>query len=77
MTFFTKLRNRVFPFHVDSVLASINSNLEKLQTVATKRRNMAADHTELANALHEEAAAHNAEADRAERVAAKLKELVS
>lgn len=66
----------LFPFTVDGVLARFERDVERLKTLGENHRAVADMHEEMANDFYEMSAASHDEADRAERVAAKIASLI-
>lgn len=70
------LRAQMFPFSVDSITARFEKDVRKLEKLALDHRAAAESHTELAHDFLDMADAAHDEADRAERVAARVKALI-
>jgi len=67
---------QLFPISVDSITARFEKDVRKLETLALDHRAAAESHTDLAHDFLDMADAAHAEADRAERVAARVKALI-
>ena len=66
----------LFPFSVDSILSRFEKDVRKLEKLALDHRAAAESHTELAYDFLDMADDAHDEADRAERVAARVKALI-
>ena len=67
---------QLFPISVDSITARFEKDVRKLETLALDHRAAAESHTDLAHDFLDMADAAHAEADRAERVASRVKALI-
>ena len=67
---------QLFPISVDSITARFEKDVRKLETLALDHRAAAESHTDLAHDFLDMADAAHDEADRAERVAARVKALI-
>jgi hypothetical protein len=67
---------RLFPFTVDSITARFEKDVQKLEKLALDHRAAAESHTEMAHDFLDFADAAHDEADRATRVAARVKALI-
>ena len=67
---------QLFPISVDSITARFEKDVRKLESLALDHRAAAESHTDLAHDFLDMADAAHAEADRAERVAARVKALI-
>ena len=67
---------RLFPFTVDSITARFEKDVQNLEKLALDHRAAAESHTEMAHDFLDFADAAHDEADRATRIASRVKALI-
>lgn len=75
MSLFTRIKE-AFYGDVATITSRFESDIERLKAIAEKRRNLAVKQMEKAIDCRKSAETHKTHADRADRVASKIKNLV-
>lgn len=75
-TYLNNLIAMLFPFTVDCVIARFERDVERLETLAQSHRDAGEMHAELAEEFYAMSEDSHDEADRADRVAAKIAALL-